>query len=109
MRQRIWTQGTKTKETASLHEGNNGKNRFGSPAYGVATILHLQRTVGNKAVCRLLQGEMRSFPVQKHGEENVGASLDANEEAGSLGDGVGTRLEVGSPDDAAEQEADGVA
>ncbi len=110
MRQRISTQGTKTKETASLHEGNNGKNRFGIPAYGVATILHLQRTVGNKAVCRLLQGEMRSFSVQKHGEENVGASLDANEEeAGSLGDGVGTRLEVGSPDDAAEQEADGVA
>ncbi|PYS22963.1 MAG: hypothetical protein DMG11_26025 [Acidobacteria bacterium] len=121
MREKISTQGTKTKETALLHKGNSGKNTFGLPGHSVSAILHLQRTIGNKAVCRLLQSEMRSFSAEKQGKEekeempsascDVGASPeDANEEqAGSPGDGVGTGLEVGSPDDAAEQEADGVA
>lgn len=102
MQKRISAQEETGTQTSSSREGK-GRRSQGSRQYDAGRILDLQRTVGNRAVQRLLQAEAQPSSATPEEEDKK------EEEAGSALSEVQPKLEVGSPDDPSEHEAESVA
>lgn len=99
------TQGREHLSRARQYAPNHAPNPHPNP------ILHLQRTIGNQAVQRLLHNTS-----EKTGESATGASvnlseheLGGNSSAARTANDIQTKLTVSSPGDVYEQEAERVA
>src|ERR1017187_4302968 len=106
---RIFAQGPKTTQQTSVKSTTLGRAHFGQ-SREVTSILHLQRTIGNQAVQRMLQTDAEELEAELAGTatRRFGHDFSAIPIHASAAKAIQTKLAINKPGDSYEQEADRV-
>ena len=106
---RTFAQGPKTTQQTSVKSTTLGRAHFGQSRV-VTSILHLQRTIGNQAVQRMLQTDAKELEAELAGTatRRVGNDFSGIPIHASAAKAIQTKLAINKPGDSYEQEADRV-
>lgn len=108
---RTFAQKPKATQQTTSSKSMKPSRAFSGQSHGVDSILHLQRTIGNQAVLRLLQTAKENVDASSANSASTGFAHDFSQipvQATALSN-IHPKLKVNAPRDRYEQEADRIA